>query len=202
MHENTPTRLSHLALLLASLTRLSHSPLSLASLTRLSHSPLSLASLTRLSHPPLSPGSLTNLNSPCGECRLVVLVVRRAECKTLDRYQCVMNSVEWLEAAAGRAVCRLGKWWQGSAAPVDRQPLVFPTAITWPQIHMRSNANSSLAVGPGFGHRAAQYGKLISSLPIPRTRTYLFQVKASGLSMPLTTNTSLVFLGGFLRRLI
>jgi hypothetical protein len=46
---------------------------------------------------------------------------------------------------------------------------VQPPSAVGPGAIMRSNANSSLAVGPGFGHRAAQYGKLISSLPIPRT---------------------------------
>jgi hypothetical protein len=42
---------------------------------------------------------------------LVVLVIRRAECKTLDGNECVVNGVEWLEATAERAVCWLGKWW-------------------------------------------------------------------------------------------
>jgi hypothetical protein len=49
---------------------------------------------------------------------------------------------------------------------------VQPPSAVGPGAIMRSNANPSLAVGPGFGHnshpRAGQYGKLLSSLPSPR----------------------------------
>jgi hypothetical protein len=60
----------------------------------------------------------------------MVLVVRRAECKTLDGYQCVVNRVEWLEAAAGRAVCGLGKLWQGSAASTNGLEHAFLARIS------------------------------------------------------------------------
>jgi hypothetical protein len=44
-----------------------------------------------------------------GKFRLVVLVVRRTECKTLDGNQCIVNGVKWLEATAGSAMCGLRK---------------------------------------------------------------------------------------------
>jgi hypothetical protein len=53
-----------------------------------------------------------------GKFRLVVLVVRRTECKTLDGNQCIVDGVKWLEATAGSAVCGLRKWWQGGAASI------------------------------------------------------------------------------------